>query len=201
MKRSVNFRKITNKVKIYCILTLFFTMFTSSNAGSYPDNYFGIGFDLISGSGLSYSIDLDSRNSFSANGFYYYFGTDAVKDMKYQGNLGISYNYSIYNSDKSRSNIFVATSFYYFDERYQTVTIYNNVKRSYSNANINRIWNHGIGFNYQYLIDNTVSISPSIGLYYQKSASFADANSLFDRDPLGTSFWGIGAGLAIRVKF
>lgn len=181
------------------ILTFLFILVSHSEsmAKKFPHHQLGISFSTISGTGLSYQIELDRHNSFQFTLMPYYTGSEADKNLNLTLITGIEYKKTIYRDIENKIYGFVAASLWYFEKNdiriinpntdlEQEVTLYD--KDVYHNL--------GLGVGYDYILNEVVLFNFNLGLQYQTTANDS-FNNFLERTNGKASFIGLGGGVGI----
>ncbi len=166
----------------------------------YPKQQVGLGYSLYSGAGLSYLIEFNPTYAAKASGFIYYYGEDLPDVVEIYPNIGFEFQRNIYKNPNSRLYALAGLSYWYFENRNKTVKFENDREIITRTININEIFNYGLGIGFEHKFVNQFSISADIGLHYQTSG-ITNFSPIFDRNPKGTEFIGIGASLGFRYNF
>lgn len=158
----------------------------------------GINFSSISGSGLSYHTQLNKNIEFTATGFLYYTGDGVSKDIDKVYLFGSEFQYNLSDNKDNRLFLSLGSSFWYLEKEMPRSIKINDKLINYTLLDINRIWNFGLGLGYEVPIMDIAKFDLGVGLQYQTSG-IGGASRYIDRSPNGTSFFGIGGTLGLRV--
>lgn len=167
---------------------------------SYPKYQFGIALSTVTGAGLNYQIELNPKDVLSFTGFAYYRSEAPPDDMDLYTNLGLQYQNNLFKSPETRIYAATAFSVWYIEEKNFTVIKENDVITKIITRDINRIFNFGLLGGLEHKIMERLALSVEFGLHYQLSEQ-SSSGILIDRNPLGTSYIGIGGGIGIRYAF
>lgn len=188
----------------YLILSLCFIAFTTdaeaNTSRRYPKHQFGLGFSTISGGGLTYQLDIDKINTLRLNFFAYYQGEEPPDRVKLYANIGIEYQYNLYNNRKERAYVFTGMSYWLVEKRDYEWDYINDIKTKIADNELYRLFNTGLGLGYEVKFWGRAAFSVSLGVHFQISEE-SSLDKLFDRNPTGDSFIGIGGGIGLRYTF
>ncbi len=188
----------------YLILSLCFIAFTgnadANTSRRYPKHQFGLGFSTISGGGLAYQLDIDKLNSLRLNFFAYYQGEEPPDKLNLYGNIGLEYQYNLFNDRTNRTYLFAGTSYWLVEKRNYEWGIIKDIKTKLHDNELTRLFNTGLGLGYEVKFWGRAAFSVSLGLQYQISEE-SNLDKLFDRNPSGDSFFGVGGGIGLRYTF
>lgn len=158
----------------------------------------GVNLSSISGSGLSYHTQLNKNIEISATGFIYYTGDGVSRDLDKVYLFGTEVQYNLSDDSDNRLYLFLGGSFWYLEKEMPRSIKINDKLINYTVLDINRIWNVGLGLGYEIPIMDIAKFDLGIGLQYQTSG-ISGASRYIDRSPNGTSFFGVGGTLGLRV--
>ncbi len=188
----------------YFIVLLSFVCFSYSasanNSRHYPKHQFGLGYSSISGAGLTYQLDIDKLNTLRLNFFAYYQGDEPPDKVKLYSNIGLEYQFNLFNNRSERAYFFSGMSYWLIEKRDYELGYVNDVLTKLADNELYRLYNFGLGLGYEVKFWERAAFSISLGLQYQISEK-SNLDKLFDRNPNGESFLGIGGGLGLRYTF
>ncbi len=190
-------------VKYFIVLLSFVCLSYSASANNsrhYPKHQFGLGYSSISGAGLTYQLDIDKLNTLRLNFFAYYLGDEPPDKVKLYSNIGLEYQYNLYNNRSERAYIFSGMSYWLIEKRDYELGYVNDILTKLADNELYRLYNFGLGIGYEVKFWERAAFSISLGLQYQMSEK-SNLDKLFDRNPTGESFFGIGGGLGLRYTF
>ena len=189
-------------MKKYIIISLFafFAATLTSSSVGYPKHQFGLGYSMISGAGLEYQIEFNMHSAFKFHAIAYYSGEKPPYILQIVGIAGAEYQYNLSKNKDIRNYLFLGASAWHFEDRDQRQYYVNDMLFEDNTIKLNRIWNFGAGYGLQYMLFSNVAVNFDIGIYYQISDESEGTNPFFDRDPEGTSFFGIGGGIGFRFS-
>ncbi len=166
----------------------------------YPKQQIGLGYSLYSGSGISYQIEFDPLFALKISSVIYYYGFDPPDVIDLYTNAGFEFQRNIFKNEKNRIYFFVGASYWYFENRKKTTEFINDMLIVKKSIAMEDIWNFGLGTGFEYKPIKQFSISFDIGLHYQISG-VTDFSPLFDRNPAGNDYFGLGGSIGFRYNF
>lgn len=188
-------------MKKITIIAIILTSFTTLFAGvSYPKHQFGLGYSMISGVGLEYQIEITNSSALKTNFIAYYYGDNPPNEMNIYDVFGLQYQYNLMKFSGNRLYAFIGGSYWHLEDRTVEEVISNDLVLEKRIVKMDRIWNFGTGIGYELLIYRNFVISAEFGAMYQLSNSVDHIDEFFDRDQLGTSFFGVGGGISFRFN-
>ncbi len=190
-------------VKYLFISLIFLACTTNLDANTsrrYPKHQFGLGFSTISGSGLTYQLDIDKLNTLRLNFFAYYQGEEPPDKIKLYSNIGLEYQFNLYNNRTERAYLFAGGSYWLIEKRDYEWGYIKDIKTKIADNELYRLFNTGFGAGYEVKFWGRAAFSISLGLQYQISEK-SSLDKLFDRNPTGESFFGLGGGIGLRYTF
>jgi hypothetical protein len=189
--------------KVICLVLLFLLAkgeLEANNSRRYPKHQFGLGFSSISGAGLTYQLDVSKVSSLQTNFFAYYQGEEPPDKVKLYANIGLEYQYNLFNDRETRYYLFSGASYWLIEKRDYKLGYVNDILTKLAENDLQRLYNFGLGIGYEIKFWGHAAFSASLGLQIQKSDE-SNLDKLFDRNPSGTSFFGLGGGIGIRYTF
>lgn len=190
---------ITKKSILWVFFFSLFSLSTNAQSISYPKHQIGLSYSSFSGSGLNYQIELDRTNSLQFTLLPIYLSPKA-NELEINAIIGSEYQFSLKRFEQSRLYLLIGSSIQHLENRLTTTRVLNDVKITETKIKTNSIFNTGIGVGYEYKLLPRLSASSSLGLLYQLSDN-SDNSELWDRNPRGDSFIGVGLSLSIRYIF
>lgn len=186
--------------KIILTIAFLISLTTIYGGVSYPKHQFGLGYSMVSGVGLEYQIEITNKSAFKTNFIAYYYGENPPNEMKIYDVFGLQYQYNLMKFTGNRLYAFAGGSYWHLEDRTVEEVISNDLVLEKRLVKMDRIWNFGTGIGYEILVFRNFVISGEIGALYQISNSVDHIDKFFDRDPLGTSFFGVGGGISLRFN-
>jgi len=164
---------------------------------AYPKHLFGVDYSTISGSGLSYSLELDRSNVLKFSGILMYYGPKPPDKMTLWADAGMEYQYNIWKIKDNRLYLFGGGSYWYVEKR--DAISYMKYEKLITEKTIakNNIFNIGAGIGYETVIRNQLAFNFNVGLQYQVSDG-SGSPLLFDRSPNSKKFLGLGGGIGLK---
>lgn len=168
-----------------------------SLSAAYPKHLVGIDYSTISGSGLSYSIELDKNTALKFSGIPMYYGAKPPDKMTLIGDAGVEYQYNIWKIKNNRLYLFGGGSYWYVEKR--DVISYMKFEKLIIEKTIvkNNIFNIGAGIGYEKVFLNKIALNLNVGLQYQLSDG-KGFPLLLDRSPETQKFLGVGGGIGLK---
>lgn len=181
----------------FTIAILLLLSSTSAFASKYPRHQLGINFSTISGTGLGYVLEFDRDNAFRFTLMPYYVGSKAENNLELTIISGIEYQHTLYRDFENKLYIFGAASLWYFEQNSSTIINANtDFEKKISLYDKDVYHNLGVGFGYDYILNEAVSFNINLGLQYQSTANDS-FNNFLERTAGESSFLGIGGGVGI----
>ncbi len=164
---------------------------------AYPKHLVGVDYSTISGSGLSYTQEIDKNNVLKFSGILMYYGVKPPDKMTIYGDVGMEYQYNVWKIKDNRLYLFGGGSYCYLEKR--DVISYMKFEKIIFEKKItkNNILNFGVGIGYEKVFFNKIALNLNVGLQYQHSDG-SDFPLLFDRSPDTQKFLGVGGGIGLK---
>lgn len=179
------------------IMILFAIVGAMTSSAAYPKHLVGVEYSSISGSGLSYSLELDKNNVLKFSGIALYYGDKPPDQMSIYTNAGMEYQYNIWKIKNNRLYLFGGGS-YWFIEKRDIISYKKNEKLILEKkVTENSILNIGGGVGYEKVFLNKLAINLNVGLQYQTSDG-SGFPLLFDRSRDSQKFLGVGGGIGLK---
>jgi hypothetical protein len=180
--------------QLFLLLTILAAV---SLSAAYPKHLVGVDYSTISGSGLSYSLELDRSNVLKFSGILIYYGAKPPDKMTLIGDAGMEYQYNIWKIKNNRLYLFGGGSYWYVEKR--DVISYMKFEKLIIEKTIatHNIFNIGVGIGYEKVFLNKIALNLNVGLQYQLSDG-KGFPLLFDRSPEAQKFLGVGAGIGLK---
>ncbi|MEI6089115.1 MAG: hypothetical protein WCR42_01545 [bacterium] len=184
-------------MRFISILLLFTILAAVALTAAYPKHLVGVDYSTISGSGLSYSLELDRSNVLKFSGILMYYGPKPPDKMTLLADAGMEYQYNIWKIKNNRLYLFGGGSYWYVEKR--DVISYMKFEKLIIEKTIakNNIFNIGAGIGYEKVFLNKIALNLNIGLQYQLSDG-EGFPLLFDRSPESQKFIGVGGGIGLK---
>lgn len=186
--------------KLIIIISILIFAVADLSAVRYPKHQMGIGYSMIRGGGLEYQIELNQKSALKFSFVTYYFGEEAPDDMQIYVVVGAEYQYNILKEKDYRLYALTAASIWHIEDRKLNEYQINDRLFRERITRLNRMFNAGIGAGFEYNLTEKMVFNISAGAYYQSSYNSPWTDSFFDRDPSGTSFFGLGGGIGLRFR-
>jgi hypothetical protein len=168
-----------------------------SLSAAYPKHLAGVDYSTISGSGLSYSLEIDRSNVLKFSGILMYYGPKPPDKMTLLADVGMEYQYNIWKIKDNRLYLFGGGSYWYVEKR--DAISYMKYEKLITEKTIakNNIFNLGAGIGYEKVFLDKIALNLNVGLQYQLSDG-KGFPLLFDRSPETQKFLGVGGGLGLK---
>jgi len=168
-----------------------------SLSAAYPKHLVGIDYSTISGSGLSYSQEIDKNTALKFSGILMYYGAKPPDKMTLIGDAGMEYQYNIWKIKDNRMYLFGGGSYWYVEKR--DVISYMKFEKLITEKTIakNNIFTLGAGIGYEKVFLNKIALNLNVGIQYQISDG-TGFPILFDRSPDSQKFLGVGGGIGLK---
>jgi hypothetical protein len=199
-KKMYSNSKTTIFILIFFICSCLFSTNIVAQKISYPKHQIGLGYSAYSGTGLNYLLEINKTSALQFSGVGYYIGDNPPDDIDFYGIIGGEYQHTIIKNNDSRIYGFFGFSMLHLEKIRTKTFIINDKIIKNKTIETDRIYNYGTGVGYEYKLLPQLSVSANIGLLYQLS-DIADFSEYWDRNPAGTTYTGIGIGIAIRYVF
>lgn len=176
-------------------------IFCFLNLQAKSDNELGLSFNTLSGSGLNFNTRINNSFNLELTAFYFYLGENPPRDYDTFLNFGSELQFNFHKDSDYRFYTFLGTSYWNINEYFvEIVPVVNGSPREVDRKIRHTLFNYGLGVGSEIYILRDFSISLSISYQIQNSEN-SNFNSVFDRNPSGDSFKGLGYGISFRYRF
>lgn len=180
-------------------LFLFFISISIIQAKS--DNELGLSFNTLSGSGLNFNTKINKSINLELTAFYFYLGENPPREYDTFLNFGSELQFNFHKNSDYRIYALLGGSYWNINEHYvEIVPVVNGSPREVDRKISHTLFNYGLGVGSEIYLLKDFSISISLSYQFQNSEN-SNFNSVFDRNPKGDSFNGLGYGISFRYRF
>lgn len=183
------------------MILIFIYLLSILNLQAKSENELGLSFSSLSGAGINYNRELNSKFNLELNSFYFYLGNNPPKVYDTYFNIGGEFQYNIFKNSYNRFYSFIGLSYWNINQNYVIqIPVVNGSPKEESKIKSHSILNYGFGVGNEFRVLNDFSLSFSI-LYQFQNLKNSSLNNFLDRNPKKDFYQGFGFGVSFRYKF